>query len=54
LRNLTSFSCAAASIAGGRHHDRRHRVKRQRNADKSRLRRAISAPAISPTRREPM
>ena len=30
LRNLTSFSFAAASIAGGRHHDRRYPVKRQR------------------------
>src|SRR6187455_1271161 len=30
LRNLTSFSFAAAAIAGGRHHDRPHRVKRQR------------------------
>jgi len=30
LRNLTSSSFAAASIAGGRHHDRPHRVKRQR------------------------
>jgi hypothetical protein len=29
LRNLTSFSFATASIAGGRHHDRRGRIKRQ-------------------------
>jgi hypothetical protein len=29
LRSLTSFSFAAASIAGGKHHDRRGRVKRQ-------------------------
>ena len=45
LRSLTSFSFAAASIVGGKHHDRRGRVKRQRVADKSRLRRAMLDPA---------
>jgi hypothetical protein len=29
LRNLTSFSFATASIAGGKHHDRPGHVKRQ-------------------------
>jgi hypothetical protein len=29
LRSLTSFSLAAVSIVGGKHHDRRGRVKRQ-------------------------